>query len=601
MTVHPGHRVGIVGPNGSGKSSLFALLRGEIHQDAGTVDLPPRWTIAHVAQETPAVERAALDFVLDGDVELREVEAALAREELEHAADGHALAELHHRYEEIGGYAARARASELLAGLGVADARHADPVASFSGGWRMRLNLAQALAARSDLLLLDEPTNHLDLDAVCVRGLAQALHGHAALVTHDRDFLDAVAQSTTSTATLKTYTGNYCRSRASAPRTLRCAVGFAKQQRQIEHLHRSSTASARRRPRRSRRRAVSRTLERMERIAPAHVDSPFEFVFAPSGTHAPAVRLEHATLRYGTRRRCSGARAFDPRRRPHRTARPQRRGQVDVVKAFAGELRRARDAHVAQNLSRLLRAAPARATDPKRRRCCTSRGSIRARGAGAAQLLGGFDSRGDGPGAGRALPGEFRLVLADVRRRLQLLILDEPTNHPTSRCARLWPRRCGLRGALVVVAHDRHLHSATTDTLLLVNGGRVAPFDGDLDDYRDWVLALRRRTDTDIARDDAPDRKAVKRAEAQARQKRADARKPLVAKRAKLEEEIRGLEAEKRELDIWLATPEAYADDAKERLKPAVERSGEIAWELARREATWLEIAEALDRIDAPG
>jgi ATP-binding cassette subfamily F protein 3 len=195
-----------------------------------------------------------------------------------------------------------------------------------------------------------------------------------------------------------------------------------------------------------------------------------------------------------------------------------------------------------------------------------------------------------------------RLVLAlIVRRRPQLLILDEPTNHLDIEMREALAEALqDFDGALVVVAHDRHLLSATTDTLLLVNGGRVAPFDGDLDDYRDWVLALRRRTDTDIARDDAPDRKAVKRAEAQARQKRADARKPLVAKRAKLEEEIRGLVAEKRELDTWLATPEAYADDAKERLKPAVERSGEIAWELARREATWLEIAEALDRIDAP-
>ena len=158
LTVHAGHRVGVVGPNGSGKSSLFALLRGDLLPEAGRVDLPPRWTIAHVAQETPSTDRAAIDFVLDGDTRLRELEGAIAREEREHAADGHLIAELHQHYETIGGYASRARAAELLAGLGVAEARHGDPVASFSGGWRMRLNLAQALAARSDLLLLDEPT-----------------------------------------------------------------------------------------------------------------------------------------------------------------------------------------------------------------------------------------------------------------------------------------------------------------------------------------------------------------------------------------------------------------------------------------------------------
>ena len=166
LTVHAGQRVGLVGPNGSGKSSLFALLTGELHQEAGDVALPAKWTIAHVAQETPAVDTPALEFVQDGDVELREVERALAAAEAAHATDGHELAELHHRYEAIGGYAARSRAASLLAGLGVVEARQGDAVASFSGGWRMRLNLAQALMSRSDLLLLDEPTNHLDLDAV---------------------------------------------------------------------------------------------------------------------------------------------------------------------------------------------------------------------------------------------------------------------------------------------------------------------------------------------------------------------------------------------------------------------------------------------------
>ncbi len=164
LTVHVGHKVGIVGPNGCGKSTLFALLRGELHAESGDVSMPPRWTIAHVAQETPAVAAPAIEFVMDGDPELRAVERALRAAEQDHAADGHAIADLHHRLEAIDGYAARARAATLLAGLGFADARHADPVASFSGGWRMRLNLAQALMARSDLLLLDEPTNHLDLD-----------------------------------------------------------------------------------------------------------------------------------------------------------------------------------------------------------------------------------------------------------------------------------------------------------------------------------------------------------------------------------------------------------------------------------------------------
>src|SRR5258706_9774461 len=199
LTVHPGHKAGLIGPNGCGKSSLFALIRGELLPDAGDVQWPAAWTIAHVAQETPPVATAAIEFVLDGDRELRDIERALAAAEAAHAADpdvgGEALAELHHRFDAAGGYAARARAATLLSGLGFPDARHGDAVASFSGGWRMRLNLAQALMCRSDLLLLDEPTNHLDLDAVLwLEEWLKRYPGTLLIVSHDRDFLDGVVE-----------------------------------------------------------------------------------------------------------------------------------------------------------------------------------------------------------------------------------------------------------------------------------------------------------------------------------------------------------------------------------------------------------------------
>ncbi|MFI4925522.1 MAG: ATP-binding cassette domain-containing protein, partial [Vicinamibacteria bacterium] len=548
-------------------------------------------------------------------VELREVEAALAREEREHAADGHALAELHHRYEEIGGYAARARASELLAGLGVADARHADPVANFSGGWRMRLNLAQALAARSDLLLLDEPTNHLDLDAVLwLEDWLKRYPGTLLLVTHDRDFLDAVAQSIVHVDgnTLRTYSGNYSAfERERAAHLALQQSTFAKQQRQIAHLQSFVDRFRAKATKAKQAQSRLRTLERMERIAPAHVDSPFEFAFAPSGTHArQLVRLEHATLRYGGAPPVLDALELSILAGDRiGLLGPNGAGKSTLVKALAGELALAHGTrHAAQNLvigyfaQHQLEQLDVEASPMLH----LARIDPGAREQELRNFLGGFDFRGDMVEAPvmRFSGGEkARLVLAlIVRRRPQLLILDEPTNHLDIEMREALAESLqDFDGALVVVAHDRHLLSATTDTLLLVDDGRVAPFDGDLDDYRDWVLALRRRTDTDIARDDAPDRKAVKRAEALARQKRADARKPLVAKRASLEAEMRALEDEKRALDAWLATPEAYADDAKERLKPALERSGEITWVLARREAAWLEVAEALDRIDAPG
>src|SRR6478609_1694547 len=231
MNVHPGQKVGLVGPNGAGKSSVFALIRGELHADAGDVSMPPRWVLSHVAQETPALDQPALEFVMDGDAELREVERAIE------AADGHDLATLHARYEEIGGYTARSRAQSMLGGLGFDEEAQAKAVAQFSGGWRMRLNLARALMCRADLLLLDEPTNHLDLDAVLwLEDWLKGFPGALVLITHDRDFLDAVAQAIVHIdgERLETYAGNY--SAFETQRSARLAqqqAAFEKQQRTI--------------------------------------------------------------------------------------------------------------------------------------------------------------------------------------------------------------------------------------------------------------------------------------------------------------------------------------------------------------------------------
>src|SRR4051794_12220822 len=212
LTVHTGHKVGLVGANGCGKSSLFAAIRRELIADAGSIELPASWIMAHVAQETPPVDTSALDYVLDGDAELREIEAALAAAEADPHHDGVLIADLHHRFEAIGGYSARARAATLLAGLGFIEARHGEPGTSFSGGWRMRLNLAQALQCRSDLLLLDEPTNHLDLDAVLwLEDWLGRYPGTLLLITHDRDFLDGVVDRIVhiDNRKLVSYTGNY--------------------------------------------------------------------------------------------------------------------------------------------------------------------------------------------------------------------------------------------------------------------------------------------------------------------------------------------------------------------------------------------------------
>jgi len=609
LTVHTGQRVGLVGPNGSGKSSLFALLTGELHQEAGDLDLPAKWTIAHVAQETPAVDTPAIEFVQDGDGELREIERGLAAAEAAHAIDGHELAELHHRFEEIGGYAARSRAASLLAGLGVVDARQDDAVVSFSGGWRMRLNLAQALMSRSDLLLLDEPTNHLDLDAVLwLEDWLARYPGTLLLITHDRDFLDGVAQSIVhiDAKRLKSYAGNYSAfERERAQQLALQQATYEKQQRQIAHLQ---AFVDRFRAKATQAQSRLKTLEKMERIAAAHVDSPFEFEFASAGlTARQFVRLEQATLRYDT-----GPPVFERLDWSLLAGErigllgPNGAGKSTLVKALAGTLPLAAgERYTAQNLrigyfaQHQLEQLDAEASALVH----LQRLDPGAREQELRDFLGGFDFRGQMATEAVSLfsGGEkARLVLAMiVRAKPQLLILDEPTNHLDIEMREALAEALqAFDGALVVVAHDRHLLAATTDTFLLVDRGTMTPFDGDLDDYRDWVLARARRISASTG-EPQNDRKAQKRSEAEARQKRYAQRQPLSERLARLEHEIETLNMQKRTADEWLASDAAYVEENREQLKATVAQQGDVSWQLARLESEWLEVAEALQALDA--
>ena len=611
LAVHAGQKVGLVGANGAGKSSLFALLTGDLHQQAGDVDLPQRWTIAHVAQETPAVPTPAIEFVQDGDVELREVERALAA--AEHAqVDGHELAELHDRFDAIGGYAARARAAALLAGLGVVEARQNDPVATFSGGWRMRLNLAQALMSRSDLLLLDEPTNHLDLDAVLwLEDWLGRYPGTLLLITHDRDFLDRVAGAIVHIdgRRLRAYSGNYSAfERERAQQFAQQQASYARQQRQIAHLQRFVERFRAKATKAKQAQSRLKTLERMERIAAAHVDSPFEFAFAPTGLTARQVAgLDQATLRYGSappvfeqldwsllageRIGLLGANGA---------------GKSTLVKALAGTLPLAHGKrYTAQNLrigyfaQHQLEQLDMQST-PLRMLQDVDPG---AREQELRDFLGGFDFRGamaTEPIATMSGGEKARLVLAMiVRARPQLLILDEPTNHLDIEMREALAEALqAFDGTLIVVAHDRHLLAATTDQLLLVDGGTLAPFDGDLDDYRDWVLTRARRSPS-VDATPSPDRKAQKRSEAEARQKRYAQRQPLAQRLATIESAMDSLLARKREVDDWLASEDAYSDANRERMKAALAEQGDFTWQLARLETEWLEVADALQAMDA--
>jgi ATP-binding cassette subfamily F protein 3 len=614
LTVHAGHKVGLVGPNGSGKSSLFALVRGELHQDAGEIELPPAWTIAHVAQETPAVPSPAIEFVLDGDRELRAIERDLAATEAAAAAEperhGEALALLHHRFDEIGGYAARARAATLLAGIGFAPARHGDPVARFSGGWRMRLNLAQALMCRSDLLLLDEPTNHLDLDAVLwLEDWLGRYPGTLLLITHDRDFLDGVATTIAHIDQLKirTYTGNY--SQFERERAMQLALqqaAYEKQQRQIAHLHAFIDRFRAKATKAKQAQSRIKTLERMERIAAAHVDSPFEFAFAPSGTGAQQlVRLESATLGYDGAHPVLAEVDWAIRNGDRiGLLGPNGAGKSTLLRAVAGTLApQTGKRHTAKTLAigYFAQHQVEQLRDDEPPLWHLARIDASAREQELRDFLGGFDFRGDmvTHPVGRFSGGErARLTLALlVRQRPNLLLLDEPTNHLDIEMREALAESLqDYDGALIVVAHDRHLLRATTDALWLVADGVVQPFDGDLDDYRDWVLARGRRGAEPNEPTSSASRKEQRRAEALERQRDYAKRKPHADRLAKLEREIAALDAERRNVEDWLASPEAYAEARKDELRERLARQADLRWQLARLEAEWLEVAENLEK-----
>ncbi|MEP7207124.1 MAG: ATP-binding cassette domain-containing protein [Casimicrobiaceae bacterium] len=618
LTVHAGHRVGIVGPNGAGKSSLFALIRGELLPEAGDLALPPAWIIAHVAQETPAVDRAAIEFVLDGDQELRRIEGALAAAEAQpgHEA-GQALAELHHQFEVIGGYAARARAGTLLSGLGFPADRHDTPARTFSGGWRMRLNLAQALMCRSDLLLLDEPTNHLDLDAVLwLEDWLAHYPGTLLLITHDRDFLDAVVDTIVhfDRQGLKSYTGNY--SQFEAERAGQLALQqtmYQRQQRQIAHLQSFVDRFRAKATKAKQAQSRIKALERMERIAAAHVDSPFTFAFPSVDSGArQLVRLEHASAGYADRPVLEGVDWSVLSDDRIGLLGPNGAGKSTLLKAIAGTIEVGPGArHTAQGL-RIGYFAQHQLDQLRVDQTPLwhlTKLDPQAREQELRDFLGGFDFRGDMVTTTvRTFSGgeKARLTLALlVRQRPNLLLLDEPTNHLDIEMREALAEALqDYDGALIVVAHDRHLLRATTDTLWLVADGRVMPFDGDLDDYRDWVMEARRNaaragsTDKPVEAP-ATDRKEQRRLEAAARKQRYAQRKPLADELARVEAAMASLLEEKSALDTWMAGEEAYVPESRELLKSRVARQGDLTWELARLESEWLRVSESLEALDA--
>lgn len=611
--INPGQKVGLVGKNGSGKSTLFSLIKGEISTDAGEVSIPSQWQLSWVDQETPALDISAIDYVIDGDREYRSLEKQLAIANEKN--DGNEIALLHSKLEDIDGWSIQARAATLLDGLGFSQEQIYLPVKSFSGGWRMRLNLAQALMCRSDLLLLDEPTNHLDLDAVMwLEKWLKNYNGTLILISHDRDFLDPLVNKIIHIEQQKLfeYTGNY--SSFENQRTVKLAQQqslYENQQHKIAHLQsyidRFRVKATKARQAQSR----LKMLERMEKIAPAHVDNPFQFSFRPAeALPSPLITMENIVAGYGDKIVLNNIKLnLVPGSRIGLLGR-NGAGKSTLIKVLAGELQPksghillAKDVQLgyfAQHQLEYLRADESplwhlsQIADPKH-----TEQELR-------NYLGGFDFRGDKvKEAVKTFSGgeKARLVLAlIVWQRPNLLLLDEPTNHlDLDMRQALTEALIDFEGAIVVVSHDRHLLRSTTDEFYLVHDQLVEPFNGDLEDYQKWLnndQKDNKKPETEIITPpienlSAQDKKELKRKEAEFRAQIQPLKKALQQTENRIEQIRSSLDA----VEQQLVDPQLYDSQNKTKLTDLLLKQNQLKIDLDTQEKDWLDIQEQLDNF----
>ncbi|CAI1921702.1 Uncharacterized ABC transporter ATP-binding protein YheS [Serratia quinivorans] len=609
-TVNPGQKVGLVGKNGCGKSTLLSLLKGEMAADGGSYTFPSNWALAWVNQETPALDVPALEYVIDGDREFRQLEAEL--QVANDKNDGHAIATLHGKLDSLDAWTIRSRAASLLHGLGFSNEQLLNPVRAFSGGWRMRLNLAQALVCRSDLLLLDEPTNHLDLDAVIwLERWLKSYPGTLVLISHDRDFLDPIVDKILhiEQETINEYTGNYSSfERQRSTKLAQQQALYQNQQEKVAHLQSYIDRFRAQATKAKQAQSRIKMLERMELIAPAHVDNPFSFSFRqPESLPNPLLRMEKVSAGYGDKVILNSIKLnLVPGSRIGLLGR-NGAGKSTLIKMLAGSLeplsgeiglaKGIKLGYFAQHQLEFLRADES----PLQH---LSRIAPRVLEQQLRDYLGGFGFQGDKVTeiTERFSGGEkARLVLAlIVWQRPNLLLLDEPTNHlDLDMRQALTEALIDFEGALVVVSHDRHLLRSTTDDLYLVHDGQVEVFDGDLDDYQQWLVDLQRQEN----QQDAPDKENnANSAQARKDQKRREAEfrsqtQPLRKQIAKLEQQMEKLSAELAAVEEKLADSALYDISRKADLTLCLQQQSQAKSALEETEMTWLDAQEQLEQF----
>jgi ATP-binding cassette subfamily F protein 3 len=609
--IHTGQRLAIVGANGAGKTSLFKLILGELSVDAGNFSLPGNCRVSHMAQEVAHIERGACDYVIDGHLELRALQGQLAQAELDD--DHNVIAHVHGELENIHAYAVPAEAEKLLHGLGFSQSDMLKPVSDFSGGWRIRLNLAQALMRPSDLLLLDEPTNHLDLDAMLwLENWLKQYRGTLLFISHDRDFIDAVASHILhfEHAALNQYTGSYSAfERQRAEKLAQQQSQYEKQQQRIGEIQSFVSRFKAKATKAKQAQSRVKELERMELIAPAHIDSPFNFSFPASDqVSSPLLNLSACQLGYpnatpvipkfstsilpGTRVGLLG---------------PNGAGKSTLVKSLVGDLdllggsrvegEHLRIGYFAQHQLEALDYGASPFLHLQRLKPSANDQEIRS-------FLGGFDFRGD-----KALEtierfsgGEkARLALAMIAfGRPNLLLLDEPTNHLDLEMRHaLTVALQSFEGAVIVVSHDRHLLKNTVDEFWLVAEGKVELFKGDLADYEKWLVDYQRGLSAPSAGGaegvaSGEDKKERKRREAEARKRLS----PLKNELKKVEQSMQRVQKTLAEIEAALGDNDLYSDANKDKLKNTFSRQAEAKNELDSLELNWFELSEQIEELE---